>query len=116
MVPVCQKYRAKIFIVVGRGWPVDDQRAEKTVAVLESEVRVVPGGSILAGVEFVRESLSGSNGALRDPGYSIELRAVQLPNSMPVDRLSSLSISTALGIMGITNRAILCQVVGDMND
>ena len=46
---------------------------------------VIPRGSVLHSIEFVRELLPWSNGALSDCIYSIHLYVVQLSNAMPVD-------------------------------
>ena len=63
MVPVVQHYWAQVFIVVCARWPIDHECASGAVGVLQGEVRVVPGGPVLACMPFVGEAVVGWEGA-----------------------------------------------------
>lgn len=58
MAPICQVQDAKVFVIIGSRWSVNDQWSEKTVAVLLNEMRMVPGGTVLQSLELVRVRLA----------------------------------------------------------
>lgn len=59
MEPVVQHERTEIDVVVGTGRTVDDDRAEDTIPGLETEVRVIPGRSILFSLPLVGRGIAG---------------------------------------------------------
>ena len=66
MEPIHHDDRSDINIPIGGTRPVDDNGAEEPIAILHREMTVVPSGTILGGLEPIRERVSGRNRTLRD--------------------------------------------------
>jgi hypothetical protein len=71
VVPVSDRERAGIDIVVGSSRALNNDRANNSVTVLAREVRVVPRGAVLGSLEGVGLLLIRGNRALGDSGYTI---------------------------------------------
>jgi len=86
VVPVGDRKRAGVDIVVGSGGTLNNDRTNETITVLAREVRVVPGSTVLRGLESVGLLLARCNGALGDTGNTILSVLVPLTETVPVDR------------------------------
>ena len=89
MIPIGEQHGPYICVVVGAGWSIDDDRACKTLGVLDSVMRVVPRCSVLRCAPGIGQSFPGCKGALRDSIHTILLEGIQLSDSVPVDRRSA---------------------------
>jgi hypothetical protein len=76
---------AGINIVVGSSRAVDDHGTSDTVTVLSEHVRVVPASSILAGLEGVGTSLTGSDSALSDTWNTVLIVGTLMDHTVPMD-------------------------------
>jgi hypothetical protein len=65
VVPVSERYGTEVFIVVGGGRSVINDGTGNTLSILEGEVRVIPGGTVLRSGPFVGEAIGGGNWAWR---------------------------------------------------
>lgn len=85
VVPVRDRERTHVLVVVGSGGTLDNNRTDDTVTVLAREVRVVPGRTVLGGLEGVGLLLAWCDGALGDTGHTVLSVLVVLAETVPVD-------------------------------
>lgn len=75
----------QVLVVVCCRWSVENDAAENTVRVLQTEVAVVPACPILSDLEPISHRLPDRNGALSDAWNSVVDVATRLAKTMPVD-------------------------------
>lgn len=85
MIPIGHENRIYRPIEVRRRWPVDSQRSQHAITVLQRVMTVVPRCSILYGLEFVREGIVSRDRALRNRIDTVMFEAVQHSDTMPMD-------------------------------
>ena len=74
-----------INIVVGSGRTVDDHGSSDTITVLGENVRVVPAGSVLVGLERVCTGLARGNSAFSDTWNTVLVVGTNLGDTVPMD-------------------------------
>lgn len=85
VVPVSHENWINWVIKVSCCRPVDGQRPQHAITVLQRVMAVIPGCSILPGREFVREMVSRRYWALGDCIDTVMFEAVQHSNTMPMN-------------------------------
>lgn len=86
--PVVEEEDTKVLVIVGSGGSVQHHSSVQAFRILQTEVAVVPGRAILRDLELVGHRVARHDGALGDARDAVLLCAVQLPQSMPVNRRS----------------------------
>ncbi|KAI7456603.1 hypothetical protein KC368_g13 [Hortaea werneckii] len=105
VVPVRQRHWAKILVVVGRRWAVNNDWAYHTIPVLRRKVRMVPAGAELSAPEAILLGLARSNGTFGDAVASVLLVGVKLSDSMEVHRCAMhLEIPSGASVVLVISR------------
>lgn len=85
MIPISHENRIYRPIEVRRRWPVDSQRSQHAITILQRVMTMVPRCSILYGLEFVCEIISCRDRALRNRIDTVMFKTVQHSDTMPMD-------------------------------
>ena len=81
--------RQKIFVRVGTlDLPVDYPRSGRALSIMSTIARVIPAGSVQAGLDGVCEGASRRNGTMLNRWSTIKLRCPYLQKTMPVKNTS----------------------------
>ena len=83
VVPLVQEHGAEINVVVGRCRTVYYDGANHAGAILNAEMRVVPGATITCGLESICLLTSRWDGAFSDTAWTVGIIVVELTEAMP---------------------------------
>lgn len=85
MIPITHQNGIYRPIEVRRRWPVDSQRSQHAITILQRIMTMVPRCSVLYGLEFVCESIPCRDRALRNRIDAVMFKTVQHSDTMPMN-------------------------------